>query len=77
MFIQPHRRGFYRLAGGTAHQVQPWSLGSIVIGIVGSALGHHLSDSIGLSAYGPVARLAVSVGGAVLLITILRFVGIM
>ena len=52
-------------------------LGYIIVGIVGSALGHFLAEAIGLAAYGPVARLAVSVGGAVLLIVILRFLGIM
>jgi uncharacterized membrane protein YeaQ/YmgE (transglycosylase-associated protein family) len=52
-------------------------LGNIFIGIIGSALGHHLADRIGLAAYGPVARLALSVGGAALLIGILRFLGIL
>jgi uncharacterized membrane protein YeaQ/YmgE (transglycosylase-associated protein family) len=52
-------------------------LGYIVIGIIGSALGHYVAGVIGLAAYGPLARLAVSVGGAVLLIGILRFFGIM
>ena len=52
-------------------------LGNIIIGIMGSALGHYLAGVIGLAAYGPLARLAVGVGGAVLLIGILRFLGIM
>ncbi len=52
-------------------------LGYIIIGIVGSALGHYLAGVIGLAAYGLIARLAVGVGGAVLLIGILRFFGIM
>jgi uncharacterized membrane protein YeaQ/YmgE (transglycosylase-associated protein family) len=52
-------------------------LGYILVGIVGSALGHYVSGVIGLAAYGPIARLAVSVGGAVLLIGILRLLGIM
>ena len=52
-------------------------LTNIIIGIVGSALGHYLAGVIGLAAYGPVARLAVGVGGAVLLIGILRYLGIM
>lgn len=52
-------------------------LGNILVGMVGSSLGHYVAGLIGLAAYGPVARLAVSVGGAVLLIGILRFFGIM
>ena len=52
-------------------------LGYIIIGIVGSALGHFLAGAIGLEAYGPIARLAVGVAGAVLLIIILRALGVM
>ncbi len=52
-------------------------IGYILVGIVGSGLGHFLAEAIGLAAYGPIARLAVSVGGAVLLIAILRYFGIM
>jgi uncharacterized membrane protein YeaQ/YmgE (transglycosylase-associated protein family) len=52
-------------------------LGNVIIGIVGSSLGHYVAGFIGLAAFGPIARLAVSVGGAVLLIGILRFFGIM
>lgn len=51
-------------------------LGYIVIGIVGSALGNYVAGLIGLAAYGPIASLLVGVGGAVLLIGILRFLGI-
>ena len=50
---------------------------NIIVGIVGSALGHLLAGVIGLAAYGFIARLAVGVGGAVLLIVILRALGIM
>jgi uncharacterized membrane protein YeaQ/YmgE (transglycosylase-associated protein family) len=52
-------------------------LGNVLIGVVGSALGHFVAGFIGLAAYGAIARLAVSVGGAVLLIGILRFFGVM
>jgi uncharacterized membrane protein YeaQ/YmgE (transglycosylase-associated protein family) len=52
-------------------------LTNIIIGIVGSALGHYLAGVIGLATYGAVARLAVGVGGAVLLIGILRYLRIM
>jgi uncharacterized membrane protein YeaQ/YmgE (transglycosylase-associated protein family) len=50
---------------------------NIIVGIVGSALGHYLAGVIGLAAYGAIARLAVGVGGAVLLIVILRALAIM
>jgi uncharacterized membrane protein YeaQ/YmgE (transglycosylase-associated protein family) len=52
-------------------------LANIIVGIVGSGLGHFLADFIGLAAYGAIARLAVGVGGAVLLIVILRAIGIL
>jgi uncharacterized membrane protein YeaQ/YmgE (transglycosylase-associated protein family) len=52
-------------------------LANIIVGIIGSGLGHFLAGVIGLAAYGSIARLAVSVGGAVLLIVILRALGIM
>jgi uncharacterized membrane protein YeaQ/YmgE (transglycosylase-associated protein family) len=52
-------------------------LGNIIIGIVGSGLGHFLAGVIGLEAYGLAARLAVGVAGAVLLIVILRALGVM
>jgi uncharacterized membrane protein YeaQ/YmgE (transglycosylase-associated protein family) len=52
-------------------------LGYVIVGIVGSALGHLLAEAIGLAAYGLVARVGVSVAGAVLLIVILRYLGIM
>jgi len=52
-------------------------LANIIVGIIGSGLGHFLAGVIGLAAYGGIARLAVSVGGAVLLIVILRALGIM
>jgi len=52
-------------------------LANIIVGIIGSGLGHFLAGAIGLAAYGAIARLAVSVGGAVLLIVILRALGIM
>jgi uncharacterized membrane protein YeaQ/YmgE (transglycosylase-associated protein family) len=51
-------------------------IANILVGIVGSALGHFLAGAIGLAAYGMVGRLIVSVVGAVLLIAILRALGI-
>jgi len=52
-------------------------LGNIIVGIVGSGLGHFLAGAIGLEAYGTPARLVVGVAGAVLLIVILRALGVM
>jgi uncharacterized membrane protein YeaQ/YmgE (transglycosylase-associated protein family) len=52
-------------------------LGNIIVGIVGSGLGHFLAGAIGLEAYGTPARLVVGVAGAVLFIVILRALGIM
>ena len=51
-------------------------IANILVGIVGSALGHFLAGAVGLAAYGMVGRLIVSVVGAVLLIAILRAFGI-
>ena len=47
-------------------------LANIAVGIVGSAIGHWLFGLLGLLAYGPLARLIISVLGAMLLIAILR-----
>jgi uncharacterized membrane protein YeaQ/YmgE (transglycosylase-associated protein family) len=51
-------------------------IANIVVGIVGSALGHWLAGAIGLGTYGAIARLIVSVLGAVILIAILKGVGL-
>jgi len=51
-------------------------IANILVGIVGSALGHFLAGAVGLAAYGMVGRLIVSVVGAVLLIAILRALGL-
>jgi uncharacterized membrane protein YeaQ/YmgE (transglycosylase-associated protein family) len=52
-------------------------LANIIVGIVGSGLGHMLAGFIGLAAYGPIARAAVALGGAVFLIALLKGTGIM
>jgi uncharacterized membrane protein YeaQ/YmgE (transglycosylase-associated protein family) len=52
-------------------------LSNIIVGIVGSGLGHFLAGAVGLGAYGPFANFAVGVAGAVLLIVILQALGIM
>jgi hypothetical protein len=45
-------------------------------GIIGSALGHLIAGLLGFAAYGIVARLIVQVGGAALLIALLRKMGV-
>jgi uncharacterized membrane protein YeaQ/YmgE (transglycosylase-associated protein family) len=52
-------------------------LGNIGIGIVGSGLGHVLAGMAGLAAYGWPARTLVSIIGAVILIWLLRFTGVL
>jgi uncharacterized membrane protein YeaQ/YmgE (transglycosylase-associated protein family) len=47
-------------------------LANIVVGIVGSALGHWVFGLLGIGASGAVGGLIVSVLGAMLLIVILR-----
>ena len=51
-------------------------IATIIVGIVGSGLGHFLAGVLGLESYGIIARVAVGVAGAVLLIVILRALGI-
>jgi uncharacterized membrane protein YeaQ/YmgE (transglycosylase-associated protein family) len=51
-------------------------LGNIIVGIIGSALGHLIAGLLGFAAYGIVARLIVQVGGAALLIALLRKMGV-
>lgn len=51
-------------------------LANIAVGIVGSAIGHFLFAVLGFAAFGPIARLIVSVVGAVVLIAVLRSLGV-
>jgi len=51
-------------------------IANIIIGIVGSALGHWIFGLMGFATYGAVARFAVSVVGAVLLIWLLKRLGL-
>ena len=48
------------------------SVADIVIGIVGSILGHFLFGLLGIAAFGAIGRLIISVIGAMLLIALLR-----
>jgi uncharacterized membrane protein YeaQ/YmgE (transglycosylase-associated protein family) len=47
-------------------------LANVVVGLVGSALGHWLAGVLGLLAFGMLAHLIVAVLGAMLLIGLLR-----
>lgn len=51
-------------------------LGNVVVGIVGSALGHWLAPKLGIGEGSDVMRWLVSIGGAVLLILILKVLGV-
>jgi len=51
-------------------------IANILVGIVGSALGHWVFGLLGFAAYGGLARFAVSVVGAVLLILLLKQLGL-
>jgi uncharacterized membrane protein YeaQ/YmgE (transglycosylase-associated protein family) len=50
-------------------------LANVIVGIVGSGLGFWLAGLLGLAAYGTVARWAVAVAGAALLIFLLKRLG--
>lgn len=52
-------------------------LANILVGIVGSGLGHFLAGMIGLAAYGWPASTLVSIIGAVILIAVLRYTGVL
>jgi uncharacterized membrane protein YeaQ/YmgE (transglycosylase-associated protein family) len=45
---------------------------NIIVGVVGSLIGHRLAALLGFVAFGSVAQLTVSVLGAVILIAVLR-----
>jgi uncharacterized membrane protein YeaQ/YmgE (transglycosylase-associated protein family) len=51
-------------------------LANVIVGIVGSSLGFWLAGVVGLAAYGTIARWAVAVAGAAVLIYILKLLGI-
>jgi len=51
-------------------------IANIAVGIVGSTIGHFLFAVLGFAAFGPIARLIVSVVGAVVLIAVLRAFGV-
>jgi len=49
---------------------------NIIIGVIGSLLGHWIGGTLGFAADAGVARWAVSLLGAVLLIGLLRMLGV-
>ena len=51
-------------------------IANIIVGIIGSGLGFWLAGMLGLAAYGAIARYAVAVVGAALLIYILKAFGL-
>lgn len=50
-------------------------IANVVVGVVGSALGYWLAGMIGLTATGGILGFLVAIGGAVLLIFVLRALG--
>src|SRR5215468_6891507 len=50
-------------------------LANIVVGIVGSVLGHWAAGALGIAAFGSIGSFIISLVGAVLLIVILRALG--
>ena len=51
-------------------------IANVVVGIVGSALGFWVAGLLGLAVYGAIARWLVAIGGAALLIYLLKALGI-
>ena len=50
-------------------------LANIVVGVVGSVLGHWLAGALGIAAFGSIGSFIISLLGAVVLIAILRALG--
>ena len=55
---------------------QMGKIANVVVGIIGMYLGYWLADVLGLAASGGIAKWLVAVGGAVVLIGLLRVLGI-
>ena len=51
-------------------------IANVIVGIIGSSLGFWVAGMLGLAAYGSIARWAVAVVGAALLIYILKALGV-
>ena len=51
-------------------------IANVIVGIVGSGVGHWLAPKLGIAAVGSVAQWLVAIGGAVLLLLVLKVLGI-
>ena len=51
-------------------------IANVLVGIVGSALGFWIAGAMGIAATGGLLRFVIAVGGAALLIFLLRAVGV-
>lgn len=51
-------------------------IGNVIVGIIGSGLGYWLAPKLGISAAGDVVSWLVAIGGAVLLILLLKVLGV-
>jgi uncharacterized membrane protein YeaQ/YmgE (transglycosylase-associated protein family) len=51
-------------------------LSNVIVGIIGSSIGFWIAGMLGLAAYGAIARWAIAVVGAALLIWILKALGV-
>jgi uncharacterized membrane protein YeaQ/YmgE (transglycosylase-associated protein family) len=49
---------------------------NVVVGVLGSALGYWIAGMLGFNATGGIVRFLIAIGGAVLLIFILRALGL-
>ena len=70
------------LAGWIASKImktdaQMGVVANVLVGVAGSGIGFWLAGLIGFAAYGTIARSIVAVGGAVLLIAILKGLNIL
>jgi uncharacterized membrane protein YeaQ/YmgE (transglycosylase-associated protein family) len=52
-------------------------LANVVVGIIGAIAGHYLAGVLGIAVTGTVSMLLVDLGGAVLLLILLRFLGVL
>lgn len=50
-------------------------IANILVGIIGSLLGHWIAGALGLATGDGIVRFLVALGGAILLIAILRAIG--
>ncbi len=51
-------------------------IANVIVGIIGAGLGHWLAPMLGLGAAGSVVQWLISIGGAILLILLLKVLGI-